>query len=163
MSQVLTRARDVAQHLTNLLAGIRLTNGYETDIGATVYRGKRKIDDDAPPCAVLIEGEDRPGNTQGLSSQVVTQAYVLGGYTACDPDNPNDAAHKIISDIKKAVFTAPTNPTPAERHAGTLTFGGRVKKVEYKGRDIGPRADGVPIVFAVVHIEVTFVEDLAAA
>lgn len=162
MTQPYTKARDVAKHINDLLASITVVNGYETDIGLQVYRGKRKIDEDAVPCAVLIEGEDAPTSTQGPASQKITQSYVLGGYAKCDPDNPNDVAHQIISDIKKAVFTfVPANR--AEEIRGSTTFGGCVKEVRYKGRDIGPRADGVPIVFAVVHIDVDFVEQLTHA
>ncbi len=156
------RARDIGLYLTTLLEGISKANGYETDIGAQVFRGKRKIDDTHIPCAVIIEGEDKPGGTQGAASQQITQSYVLGGYAECDADNPNDAAHKIIADIKKAVFTL-TDPTKAETITGTATFGGRVKLVTYVGRDIGPRTDGMPIVFAVVHIDVIFTEQLTAA
>lgn len=162
MSQVFTRARDVAQHLNDLLSQITIANGYETDIGVRVFRGRRKIDDSHVPCAVLIEGEDTPTSTQGSASQKITQAYVLGGYAPCDPDHPNDTAHQIISDIKKAVFTV-VNPNRQEQISGTTTFGGRVKAVNYKGRDIGPRPDGIPIVFAVVHIDVEFVEQLNTA
>lgn len=162
MSKTLTRARDVAIHLTELMAGITTANGYETDLGVRVFRGKRKIDDTHVPCAVIIEGEDKPGGEQGRGSQQVTQSYVLGGYAECDADHPNDTAHQIISDIKKAVFTN-TEATRAEQINGTTSFGGRVKSVTYRGRDIGPRTDGVPIVFAVVHIDVVFVEQLAKA
>lgn len=161
-NKTFTRARDIALHLTELLAGITKANGYETDIGANVYRGKRKIDDSHVPCAVLLEGEDKPGGTQGPASQQVTQSYVLGGYAPCNADQPNDTAHQIIADIKKAVFTI-KDATRAEEISGSTTFGGRVKSVTYRGRDIGPRTDGVPIVFAVVHIDVVFVEQLTAA
>lgn len=157
-----TRARDIALHLTDLLSGITKANGCETDIGTRVFRGKRKIDDTQVPCAVIIEGEDKPGNTQGSAAQQITQSYVLGGYAECDPDNPNDVAHQILADIKHAVFSV-TNPTRAEQISGTTTLGGKVKSVTYTGRDIGPRTDGVPIVFAVVHIDVVFVEHLHEA
>ena len=56
-----------------------------------------------------------------------------------------------------------TDATRVDQAKGTVSFGGRVKSVEYRGRDIGPRTDGVPIVFAVVHIDVTYVENLAEA
>lgn len=161
-NQTFTRARDIAQHLTTLMAGISKVNGFETDIGAQVFRGKRKIDDTQVPCAVILEGEDKPGSEQGRGSQQITQSYVLGGYAECDPDQPNDTAHQIISDIKKALFTN-TDATRVDLAKGTVSFGGRVKSVEYRGRDIGPRTDGVPIVFAVVHIDVTYVENLAEA
>lgn len=159
MSEPFTRARDIALHLNNLLAGITKANGYETDIGMQVFRGKRRIDDTAVPCAVLLEGEDSPAGTQGDASQTIVQSYVLGGYAECDPDNPNDRAHEIISDIKRAVFSV-ADATRAEQIRGSTTFGGRVKDVTYRGRDIGPRPDGVAIVFAVVHIDVKFVERL---
>lgn len=162
MNKTLTRARDIAAHITTTLAGITKANGYETDIGLRIYRGKRKIDDTHVPCAVLIEGEDKPGAEQGKGSQQITQSYVLGGYADCDPDQPNDTAHMIISDIKKAVFSN-TDATRADEMKGTVSFGGRVKSVTYRGRDIGPRTDGVAIVFAVVHIDVVFVEQLSAA
>ena len=162
MTKPYTRARDIALYLDGLLAGISKANGFETDIGLQVFRGKRRIDDTAVPCAVLLEGEDNPESAQGDASQVVVQSYVLGGYAECDPDNPNDRAHEIISDIKRALFQI-TDPTREEQIRGTTTFGGRVKSVSYRGRDIGPRADGVPIVFAVVHIDVKFVERLDQA
>lgn len=160
--KTLTRARDIALYITGLLAGISKANGFETDIGTQVFRGKRKIDDTHVPCAVLLEGEDKPGTEQSRGSQQITQSYVLGGYAECDPDNPNDMAHQIISDIKKAVFSN-TDATRVDTTMGTVSFGGRVKSVHYRGRDIGPRTDGVPIVFAVVHIDVVYVEQLSAA
>lgn len=158
---IYNQAREIALHINNLLSGITKANGYETDIGLAVLRGKRKIDDSQVPCAVLIEGEDRPTSTQGPASQKITQSYVLGGYAECNPDHPNDRAHEIISDIKRAIFSAPATRT--EQLRGTTTFGGKVINVTYRGRDIGPRADGVPIVFAVVHIDVEYIEQLNAA
>ena len=112
---------------------------------------------------IEIEGEDKPGGAQGAGSQQVTQSYVLGGYAECDPDHPNDRAHEILADIKKALFGLTPDATRAERAGAEFSFGGRVKSVSYRGRDIGPRADGVPIVFAVVHIDVVFVEQLTQA
>ena len=47
--------------------------------------------------------------------------------------------------------------------AGARGANGRVAKLSYRGKDIGPRADGKNIVFAVVHISVTFAEDLLDA
>lgn len=155
MSQrlVFTRASDIEEHLTSRLALITVENGYNTDIGlARVYRGKRKIDDAQVPCAVLLTGEDTVSDTAADGRDVkVQQDFVLGGYSECDPDNPNDMAHKIVKDIKKAIWSE------GQR------LGFKVQKLEYLGKDIGPRADGVPIVFAVVHIRVSFAENLLDA
>lgn len=163
MSVTITRARDLAQYISSRLGTITVANGYETDIGLRVYRGKRKVDEHEVPCAVLLEGEDKPTSSQGPASQKVEQSYVLGGYVHCDIDHPNDAAHMVISDIKRALFSLGVTATRAEQITGTATFGGRVKSVTYRGRDIGPRADGVGIVYAIVHVSVEFVEQLDAA
>lgn len=151
MTQVLSSADAIARYISDLMCEITVANGCETDIGLSVARGRRKIDDDQIPCSVIIEGEDQLGDTAGRYSIRVTQSYVLGGYSRCNPQHPNDTAHKIIRDIKRAIFT---DTGPANN------WGGKVLKVEYRGRDIGPRADGVPIVFAIVHIDVSYAEDV---
>lgn len=157
MTQQFHTASEIALYMTNTLAGITKANGYHTDIGLErVFRGRRKIDDDQVPCAVIIEGEDNVTSEGRPPNITVVQSYVLGGYSDCDPDNPNDTAHLIIKDLKRAFFK------DVDSRMGN-TFSGRVVKVEYKGRDIGPRADGVPIVFAVIHIDVTYAENLAEA
>lgn len=131
------------------LTAITQANGCETDIGLRVFRGRRNVDESAVPCAVLIEGTDTPTDRPGkLPTAAIRQRYVIAAYVACDPNNPNDAAHAAIRDIKRAIF------------AGDGDFGGRVIRVTYQGRDIGPRADGVPVVFVTVDIDVEYVEDL---
>ena len=57
---IFKKSSDIAEYLTEVLQGIRVANGYKTDLGTTVYRGKLKHDEDRVPYAVLIEGEDRP-------------------------------------------------------------------------------------------------------
>ena len=42
-----------------------------------------------------------------------------------------------------------------------VTWGRRVRRVKYHGRDIGPRADGAAFVLASIEISVEFAEDLA--
>lgn len=144
------KASDLAEYLTAQLATVLISNGYLTDIGTTVYRGKRNIDDDLPPCSVLIEGEDRPADS-GPTQTIIDIDYAAVAYLKCDPDNPNDAANKAIKDLKKLFF------------GDTKNFGGRAKWIVYKGRDIGPRADGKSLVMAVVHFSVRYAETLADA
>jgi len=144
-----TTAAEIAANLAVRLATITLASGAETDIGNLVLRGRRNVDEAMVPCCVLIEGSDtitdRPGR---LPAVAITQRYVIGAYVRCDANHPNDAAHAAIRDIKKALFG----------DGGTLD--GRVMKASYRGRDIGPRMDGVPIVFVTVQIDIDYVEDL---
>lgn len=150
MSQYQT-SEEIALLIADRLGDISVANDYETDIGLKVFRGKRAVMDEQVPCCVLIEGADNVEQGAGrLPVAKITQQYILGGYNTCDVDNPNDAAHEIIRDLKKAIFI------------GDVTLGGKVSKIEYKGRDIGPRTDGTPIVFALIEISVTYIENLTA-
>lgn len=159
--EIFKKSSDIAEYLTTVLQGISIAEGYNTDIGATVFRGRLKHDEDRVPYCVLIEGEDRPQENDGGRLDVtLEQDFVLGAYVHCDVDNPNDAAHRAIKDIKKAVFSSDLARRPV---AGARGANGRVAKLSYRGKDIGPRADGKNIVFAVVHISVTFAEDLTDA
>lgn len=149
MTSPYTKASEVSQALYQRLLTVTKANGSETEIGATVYRGRRNVDESTVPCCVLIEGPDTPTDRPGrLPSVAITQRYVVAAYLPCDPNNPNDAAHAAIRDIKRAMF------------AGDGNLGGRALRISYRGRDIGPRADGLPIVFVSVDLDVEFVEDL---
>ncbi len=152
MSDQYQTAGEIAGYLDDLLKTITKANGYETDIGLRVFRGRRAVHDDHVPCAALIEGNDRvtQGDSKKAPTAKITQDYVLTGYSPCDADNPNDEAHAIIRDLKKAVFGGQNG----------ATLGGKVSKVEYRGRDIGPRADGKAIVMALIEVSIDYVEKL---
>lgn len=151
MTAFLNTAAGVSALIEARIAGISIANGYETDVGLRKFLGKRAVDDSEAPCSVLIEGADDPTDSPGRKPTVLmSQRYVLGGYDLCDPDNPNTKAHAMIRDFKRAIF----KPEDA-------TFGGKVKHVYYRGRDIGPRLDGKAIVFALIEIDVEYVEDLS--
>lgn len=149
MSIPYTKASEISAELFARAGSISVANGCETDIGLRVFRGRRNVDESQVPCAVVIEGNDTPRDRPGrIPSVSITQRFVLAAYVPCDPDNPNDAAHAAVRDIKRAIF----------KDGGS--WGSRVSRVSYQGRDIGPRADGRPIVFVTVDIDVDYVEDL---
>lgn len=149
-------AEQIADEFSARLATITVANGFQTEIGTRVLDGAVKVDDEMVPCVSVVEGADMVQN--GPSQRVVTahilQQYAAVAYLACDPAAPNKAARKAIADMKRAIFRTDGKPDS--------TWGGRVRAVRYRGRNIGPRADGAPIVMAIVEIEVEFAEQLAA-
>lgn len=151
---VFMKSADVAAEVKARLQGILVSNGSETDIGASVFMGRRKMPgDDEPPCVIVTEGDDDVGDTAGkrMTAQIkVRQVYVIDGFDKCDPNNPNDKAHAMIRDIKRAIFSN-----------SNRMLDGKVFAVDYMGRDIGPRPDGVALVQARVMIAITFAEDLS--
>lgn len=150
---VYVKSEDVANEIVARLQAITIANGCETDIGTEVQRGRIRVPaDDELPLIQFVEGGDEPQDTAGkthVSLIKVSQVYVIDAYDICDPLNPNSKAHKMIRDIKRAIFK------------NGRTLDGKVAEVEYLGRDIGPRTDGVAMVQARVTIRVSFAEDLA--
>lgn len=144
----MSKASNIAAALAAQLALIATANGFETNIGARVFRGLRKLDPEQHiPCVVLVEGDDEVKNSHpGVAN--LTQTYIIEGHAACDPENPNDTAHAIIADIKRTLF------------AEGVEYGCR--EINYAGRAIAPREDGMAIVSASVTVQLSFVEKLAA-
>lgn len=146
-------ANDIAMAVFSRLENITVANGFATDIGLKVFRGRKRLDESHIPCAVIIERPDTPEKQSSQRDPVakIGQKYVLEGHAACDPDNPNDMGHKIVADIKKAIWEE------------KLTFGAdqKVYAVMYEGKTISPREDGVAVVSAAVEISVEFVETLS--
>lgn len=154
MSDVYNSAEQVAADIEARVLAIRTASGAETNIGASVFMGKIHVGDDEVPCASVLEGGDQVLSTPGRASVwQVEQEYALVGYAACDPARPNDAAHAMIRDFKRAIFFTDGKPD--------TTLGGKVRAVHYRGRKIGPRADGQAIVMALVEVAVEYVDKLA--
>lgn len=144
----MSAASDIAVELTARLQAITIANGYQTDIGLRVYRGKLRLDESHMPCAVIVEDDDDSSSAQ-LAHCKTTAPYLLEGHAACDPDNPNDVGHQIVADLKKAIF------------GGDLTFNKKAIACRYGGRSILPRTDGLALISAHIVIAVDFVENLA--
>jgi hypothetical protein len=160
MSSGVSVASDLAEAFSDKLAQITVANGYYTDIGLRVYRGKPRIDLANVPCVVIYEAGDKvDDDTQSatlasprvkLQDVKLMQRYFFEGHAECDPDHPNDAAHRIIADLKRALF------------AGDRSCDSKVRTLQYKGRSIGRREDGQSIINASIVVDAEIVENLAA-
>jgi hypothetical protein len=150
----MSKAKQLAAAIYDRISGITVANGYLTNIGQTVFRGKRTADEKDVPMSFIVEGDDE---VLGQKSNEVRIAipFAVEGHTTCDPDNPNDAVHDIVSDLKKAIFS------------GDRTFGGLVRAtnssepLQYMGRTIGEREDGAKVVGAAILFKAEIVENLS--
>lgn len=140
----------IAAELAARVAQISIVNGYRTDIGQQVFDGRRHLDETHMPCTVIFADDDDPAGAQ-LPNSKTSLPFLLEGHAACDPDHPNVVGRKIVSDLKKAVFS------------GDLTFGDkRAVACRYGGRSISPRPDGLALISANIVVVVDVVENLAA-
>lgn len=149
----LMRAEAISLELKTRLETRTIAAGAETNLGAVVYLGAMKVDPEMVPCCVIVEGDDTPSR-EGVRTKVkLAQRYALLAFVPCDPLHPNVAAHAAIRDLKRAVFTS--------NGAEDWTLGRAVLSVDYIGREIAPRADGLNFVLAGIEIEVNYAENLA--
>ncbi len=145
-------ASELSAAIKTRLQGITIANGYNTDIGLRVFAGRGSINIEEVPCIVLVEEDESVEEQSGTQARVVLP-YTIEAHDACDPLNPNDKAHLMLADLKRAIF------------AGDRTFGGKLIKpkdgLQYTGRSIEVRPDGVKLVAASITIEVRYVENLS--
>lgn len=155
MSGQLRSGDEISRLITERLETCRTAAGFETDLGREVYRGRLAVDARQVPCAAIIEGNQTLSEADGRTALEVRilQEYVVLAYVPCDIKHPNDAAHQALRDVRRALFV--TNGKPDR------TLGDKVKRLMYRGHDIGPRADGAAFVVAQVILAVEFVEMLA--
>jgi hypothetical protein len=142
-------SKDIMNLVHTRLLNVTKANGYDTDCGLKVFNGRRRLDETHLPCIVIIETDSKVSAGTRTNVQV-TSRYVIEGHSECDPDNPNDKAHDIISDIKRILFS------------NDIRFGGKVREMIYKSQNIAPREDGLSIVSASVEIDLVFSEDLTS-
>lgn len=146
------KAEDIAAEIVRRLE----LPGLETSIHAKVYQGQRAIDRDMVPCTVVIEGDDIPQAINQRTDYNVEQRYAIAGYAACDPDHPNVTGHKVLRDLKRALFRGADGKADWR-----LGMPGGVKEVKYLGRGMGPLAPGESFVVAILEIAVVTVENVA--
>jgi hypothetical protein len=144
----MSHAKNVSLALDARLKTIKKVNGFLTDAGTRVFRGKRRLAEDEIPASVIVEAEDTILDRMRVKVKL-NQQYLLEAHDVCDPDHPNDKAHELLADLKKAVF------------GDDLTLGGLCRQILYEGRFIGTREDGVALVFARIVVTVEYAEDLA--
>jgi len=152
----MSTAETLATTLATTLGQVLTTNGYITNLGAKVFRGRRNLNETHIPCIVIIEGNDRVTDEARSAPRIgerkkmvkLAQRYTLEGHLVCDADHPNDAAHDSTADMKKCIFA-------------DVTLNGAVRDIKYVGRTISAREDGIEVVAGAIEIELEYTEDLS--
>lgn len=153
MDERMTDSEDLAAIFMVKLKNITRLQGSLTDIGKTVFDGRRQIEPTEMPCVIMHEGEDRlsddDSKTQGMPKQAsVIQHYVFEGIDSCDPAHPNVKARQIVHDLKKAIF------------ATDDVLRRKVISIRYTGKTFGAREGGTTMISAAIQIDVAYVNTL---
>lgn len=138
------------QDIVDRLETISLASGYNTDAGSHVFRGRVYIDEDSEiPGLTVVENDEQGSEAEVNGTQVrETTQYEIHGLVVADPDNPLDAGHGLVADIKRALFQHPNGP-----EFETLPKSGA--SLEYLGRQVMSSADGSNLAEVIVQLNVS--------
>lgn len=142
-------AKQILTKLDTRLKTILVANGYNTNAGQRVYRGRKSFDwGDAAlfPAISVFDPEERCESLHEERNDYLLVFHVEAhGFASAS--NPADLAHDLIADIKKALFIY-----------SDQTLGGLVVSFEYKGREIQLPEDAGSVVSVRVVAEVKYPE-----
>lgn len=141
------------QDIVDRLETISVANGYNTDAGSHVFRGRTYIDEDNElPGLTVIENDEQGTEAQVSGTQVrETTGYEVHGLITADPNNPLDAGHQLVADIKRALFQHPSGP-----EFETLPKSGAT--LEYLGRQVLSSPLGSELAEVMVQLNVSHSE-----
>jgi len=154
----------VQKALTAALQEITVANGYSTDLGANVFRGRLiyGAGDPLPMISILEEpiAEDTSLSPGIGSGDISPYVLMVQGFVEDDKDNPTDPAHWLLADVKRALIQIKAAGREGE---GLFHFGPKapmVDAVDFDGGVVRP-PDGEVSAKAYFWIRVTFdlVED----
>lgn len=139
------------------LADITVANGYHTDAGKNVFRGREDLfgEDQALPCLSIFEDEETSDESKAqpeMQRYATDVRYVVLGVTAADPQNPLDAGHLLKADIQRALFRR-RNATAGAR---ADLLGGTVRQFVYLASAVVPRGDGGRLTEAAVKCKALY-------
>jgi len=140
----------------NRLAGIDLDSGFNTDMGARLYLGKRQFNEsdlDVGPSMQLYMVDDAPED----SDRYVDPMLIQLGFTVAasrwlgDGDNPTQETADLIQDIKSAVLVIDGE-----------TLGGLSMDLGYAGSNIEYPEGGIDSVVVQVNFTALYEETYGA-
>lgn len=150
----MSKANAVAEALKAMLAMISQTNGFATDAGAFVYRGKIVGQEEVnAPCVTLFEDEATV-LSQKEKTVAVRVPYVAEASGPCDADNPNVMGQTLASDVCRALWPETPNTTLNDLLMDDTGLA-------YAGHQILPRPPGQASVTVQVKFNATFVFNLS--
>jgi hypothetical protein len=141
----MSRANDIATAIVDRLKTIRSNAGFNTNVGAAVYRGRQQLAE--PNACTLFEGEEDASGSAYIEPYTVTAIihFTAEAAVVCDPLNPDVAGHDLAEDMQKALFS------------GSATLGGLLASpLIYTGRVIQPRKDGQAIVTVQIKLDALY-------
>lgn len=132
------------------LQQITVANGFRTDAGLNVFLGNTALHGNEIPGITILENEDPFEVEEHGNKTLEGGEYICQAIAAASPANPFETGHKLLADMKQAMFLADRQET--ERLDGLESV------LRYRGRKVFQREPGekhtyANLIIAVEHIE----------
>jgi len=129
------------QRLTEALQEITTANGYKTNLGADVFRGRMWFGESDPlPMVSILEGVNPADDVWEPNYRTDGESYdwpiLIQGFVKDDPLNPTDAAYVLLADVRRRLAEEKIRPLAGSRSTPD-PFGFGAGKNRVTGLDIG--------------------------
>lgn len=135
----------VLMALTAALRQITIANGYQFELGDSVYRGRLLLTAKDPvPCLAINEPPTTPEDLfSPEGSALIRNAHmiIIQGFVADDLDNPTDPAYLLLADVQKCLAEELTR----DEGFDILGFGPRVTSLRLGSPIVRPPEASVSI------------------
>lgn len=127
-------------NMTNVLKTITPANGYVSDIGQNVYRGRLYYGAESPvPMLAVLEvpiplDQSMPKAPTGVSTG--PWELMIQGWVDDDKNNPTDPAHVLLADVKKCLVAERARGYDWERPEDGIFGLGRIVTDLYIGAGV---------------------------
>lgn len=107
----------ILKSITDLLKTISVANGYRTDLGGNVVRGRVAISDTEPvPMVSIIEApvvENRDEFAGNGFAVHVKWRLMVQGWVKDDPANPTDPVYPLLYDVRRCLLQMVDRDNPS--------------------------------------------------
>lgn len=142
-------AKRLVLEISSRCQQITVANGFHTNAGQQVFRGRVTFDAEADPLPALSIFAHEEVIEQNMHDERMDVKLNIAIFAHAETDalNPLDIAEDLVADIKRAVLLL------SNRSAGGLC-----QDIRYAGREAAPPEDGSNTTSVRVHFEVLYPE-----
>lgn len=140
----------VLKALTTHLEGITKANGYDYELGTSVFRGRAKYGDDDPiPMLAMLEAPTPPHPMYGAEEDAMSSEWwtiLVQGWAEDDTLNPTDPAYYLMDAVEKRLsliiaIRDDASGRPVDKN--TYLLGGLIAGLQYGPGIVRPPTEQV--------------------
>lgn len=128
-------ALQVLEAIRDRLKAIDGSGDFTFDVGERVYLGRAFFDPNDIPGISVLEDDDPFEVSEESPRYRENGVYRVLGLAPADDQNPLRAGHRLLADMKRALFLAPNGPEFEQ-------LGNLPASIKYTGRQVFQREDG---------------------